>query len=55
MDVPSPPKSTPTSERFIALHMIAVRISPEAPTSEPAITSTELSITNPAAAAASPE
>ena len=30
-------------------------LSLEAPTSEPAITSTELSITNPAAAAASPE
>jgi hypothetical protein len=53
--VPRPPKSTPTSERFIAWHMMAVRMSPDAPTSDPAMTSTELSITKPAAAAASPE
>ena len=42
-------------DRFIALHMICVRMIPEAPTSEPATISTELLITNPVAAPASPE
>ena len=39
----------------MALHMILVRINPDAPTSDPAMISTLLSITNPVAAAASPE
>ncbi len=52
---PNPPKSTFASERFIALHMIRVRMIPEAPTSEPAIISMLLLSTNPVAAAASPE
>ena len=43
------------SERFIALHMIIVRMIPDAPTSEPLMMSTVLSITKPVAAAARPE
>ena len=39
----------------MARHMICVKISPEAPTSDPAIISTLLSSTKPVAAAASPE
>ena len=43
------------SERFMALHMICVRISPDAPTIEPTTTSSGLRITSPANAAATPE
>ena len=46
---------TLTSERFIALHMIIVRMMPDAPTSEPLMISTVLLITKPVAAAARPE
>ncbi len=49
------PNRTLASDRFMALHMMLVRISPEAPTSEPAMISTLLSITKPVAAAARPE
>ena len=52
---PKPPKRTFVSERFIALHMIWHKMMPLAPTSEPAMTSTLLSITKPLAAAAMPE
>ena len=40
---------------FIALHMISVRIRPEAPTRQPETTSTVLLIAKPANAAARPE
>jgi hypothetical protein len=43
------------SDRFMALHMMFVRISPDAPTSEPAMIRTLLSSTKPVAAAARPE
>ena len=49
------PSRTFISERFIALHMIRVRIKPEAPTSEPVMMRMLLSSTNPVEAAASPE
>ena len=52
---PTPAKITLVSERFIALHMMLVKISPDAPTSEPAMISIVLGRTNPAAAAARPE
>ncbi len=52
---PNPPKSTLASERFIALHMMLVRISPLAPTSDPATISTLLPKIKPAALAAMPE
>ena len=41
--------------RFIALHIIRVRISPDVPTRQPDTTSTVLLIAKPANAAASPE
>jgi len=50
-----PPISTLPSERFIALHMMRVRINPDAPTKAPATTSSGLLITKPLAAAATPE
>jgi hypothetical protein len=50
-----PPVSTLPSERFIALHMICVRMKPDAPTSEPVMMSALLSSTKPVAAAARPE
>ena len=54
-----PPSITPNrtlvNERFIALHIILVRINPEAPTSEPAMIRMLLSIAKPVAAAANPE
>ena len=50
-----PPTSTFTSERFIATHMIWVRISPDAPTIVPAMISRALLSANPVAAAASPD
>ena len=53
--VPKAPKATFPSDRFIALHMSWVRISPAAPTSDPAMISIMLPSTNPVAAAASPE
>ena len=43
------------SERFIALHMIWLRMMPDDPTSAPAMISTLLWITNPVMAAAMPE
>ena len=49
------PTSTLTSERFIALHMMRVRMSPDAPTSEPVMIRMLLLSTNPVEAAASPE
>ena len=53
--VPKAPKATLPSERFMALHMSWVRISPAAPTSDPAMISIMLPSTKPVAAAASPE
>jgi hypothetical protein len=41
------PNSTLASDRFMATHMIFVRISPDAPTSDPATISTVLLITPP--------
>ena len=41
--------------RFIALHIIKVKIKPEAPTRQPETTSTVLLIAKPAKAAAKPE
>jgi hypothetical protein len=49
------PNKTFVSERFIALHMMLVRITPDAPTRDPAIISTVLLMTKPVAAAAKPE
>ena len=50
-----PENKTLLNERFIALHMIWVKIIPDAPTSEPATISTLLSTAKPAAQAARPE
>jgi len=50
-----PENSTFESERFIALHMIWVKMIPDAPTKDPATISTLLSIAKPAAQAAKPE
>ena len=44
-----------TRERFMALHMILVRMIPEAPTKEPVMMSALLAKTNPVEAAARPE
>ena len=52
---PKVAKSTLASERFMALHMMRVRISPDAPTSEPAMMSRLFSSTKPVAQAARPE
>ena len=52
---PNPLNNTFASDRFIALHMILVKIKPLAPTNAPATISTLLRITNPAAHAANPE
>ena len=52
---PKPPSNTLSRERFIASHMILVRISPDAPTRAPLTIRAVLSSTNPVAAAASPE
>ena len=52
---PKAPKSTFPSDRFMASHMILVRMIPDAPTSDPLITSASLSSTKPAAQAARPE
>ena len=49
------PKITSNNERFMEVHMICVRITPLAPTREPAMMSSGLSSTNPAVDAASPE
>ena len=48
---PNPAKKTLVIERFIALHMISVRMTPLAPTRQPATISTVFRITKPAAAA----
>ena len=53
--LPKPLKSTWARERFIALHMIFVRMIPLAPTREPATISTVFSMTKPAAQPARPE
>ncbi len=52
---PNVAKRTLASERFIALHMMRVRMRPDAPTSEPAMISRLFSRTNPVAHAATPE
>ena len=52
---PKPLNSTLLRERFIALHIILVRINPLAPTSEPDTISRLLFNTKPAAQAANPE
>ena len=53
--VPKALNRTFASERFIARHMMPVRMSPEAPTSAPEMMRALFSSTNPADAAASPE
>ena len=55
LSTPKAPKATFASERFMALHMIVVRISPDAPTKAPEMISTMLPRTNPAEDAARPE
>ena len=52
---PKPEKRTLGSERFIALHMMRVRMSPEAPTRAPVMMSRTLLTAKPAAQAARPE
>jgi hypothetical protein len=52
---PNAPNSTFVSERFMASHMIFVRMMPDAPTSAPLMMSTLLPSTNPVMDAASPE
>ena len=52
---PNAPKITLNSERFIARHMMLVRMIPDAPTSEPLMISTWLPSTKPVAQAARPE
>ena len=52
---PNPLNKTLAKDRFMALHMILVRISPLAPTKAPATIKTLFRITNPAAQAAKPE
>jgi len=52
---PKPLKSTFDNERFMALHMMLVRMIPLAPTRAPATISRLFNSTNPAAQAASPE
>ena len=49
------PNRTLASDRFMALHMMRVRMMPEAPTREPAMISTLFMRTKPVAAAARPE
>jgi hypothetical protein len=55
MSSPKPEKKTLPSERFIATHMICVRMRPEAPTSAPLMIRTLLASTKPVIAAAMPE
>ena len=55
MSCPKPPSRTFISDRFIALHMIRVRIRPDAPTSDPLMIKPVLSSTKPVAQAANPE
>ena len=52
---PTAPKITFWSERFIPLHIICVRINPDAPTNAPLIIRALFMRTNPVAAAAIPE
>ena len=52
---PIAPVSTFPNDRFIALHMIRVRIRPDAPTKDPVMIKTLFSRTNPVEAAARPE
>ena len=51
---PNAPKSTFVNERFIALHMITDRMSPDDPSSAPAMMSSLFSSTKPMATAARP-
>jgi len=52
---PNAPKSTLASDRFIALHMIWLRIMPDEPTSAPLMISPVFPITKPVMDAAMPE
>jgi hypothetical protein len=52
---PKAPNSTFASERFIARHMIWLRMRPDEPTSAPAMMRTWLLMTKPVIAAAMPE
>ena len=52
---PNAPNSTLVRERFMALHMIWLKMMPELPTSAPEMISTWLSITKPVMPAAMPE
>ena len=52
---PKPPRITLKNERFIALHMMKLRIAPDEPTSEPAMISIGLFSEKPMPAAAQPE
>jgi hypothetical protein len=52
---PKAPKSTFASERFIALHMIWLRMIPLEPTRAPEMMRTSFLITNPVIAPAIPE
>ena len=52
---PKPLNRTLPNDRFIALHMMLVRMMPLAPTSAPVMMSRLLRITKPAAQAANPE
>ena len=52
---PTAPKITLARDRFMPLHMMFVRINPEAPTKAPEIIRPLFIRTNPVAAAATPE
>ena len=52
--LPTAPKSTLASERFMARLIVMVRIVPDAPTRAPPMMSTLLPMTKPVAAAANP-
>ena len=52
---PKPPAITPRKLRFIARHMIELRIAPEEPTSAPVTISRSFESMKPVAAAAQPE
>ena len=55
LTAPKPLNSTLAKDRFMALHMMLVRMMPAAPTSEPETISTLLLMAKPAAHAARPE
>src|SRR6476619_6251809 len=52
---PKPPKTTFQIDRFIARHMIALKIAPDEPTSAPVMINRSFDSMKPAAAAAQPE